>query len=178
MYEASGGGLTLSGGEAAAQPEFALRIVELAQAQGIGTVMETCGDAAFEALEPLVRACRQVFFDLKLVDPEDHRIHTGADNARILDNARRLAGDPKVVFRFPVIPGITDTEKNVTGMAKFLRELGRSQLVLVPYHAFGVEKYRYLGRDYCPSGKESLEVPELSKIEARLAEMGISTVRA
>jgi pyruvate formate lyase activating enzyme len=178
MYEASGGGLTLSGGEAAAQPAFALDIIRLAADQGIGTVLETCGDTDFETLKLLTQHCQQVLFDLKIIDPQDHRLHTSADNRKILNNARRLAGDPRVIFRFPVIPGITDTPKNLSAMIQFLQELGRSQLVLVPYHALGVEKYKYLGRDYRPLGDASLEVPELSAIEAELEEAGISPLRA
>ena len=114
MYESSGGGLTLSGGEPALQPEFAREILQLAAQNGIDCTLETCGATDFRPLESLVRLCSHVLFDIKIVDSAVHKMYVGTDNARVLENAKKLANDPKVRFRIPVIPGVTGTRENFT----------------------------------------------------------------
>jgi pyruvate formate lyase activating enzyme len=92
-------------------------------------------------------------FDLKLMDAELHRDATGVDNGMILENARRLAaaGAP-VMFRMPVVPGITDTEINLQQVAAFLRELGRPGIHLLRYHAMGEAKLARIGNPLPPLG--------------------------
>lgn len=70
MYETSGGGVTLSGGECLTQPEFALAILEEARMNGISTCIETCGVCRKDVLVKAANLCDEVFMDLKIMDPE------------------------------------------------------------------------------------------------------------
>lgn len=148
MYETSGGGVTLSGGECLTQPEFTLAILREARMNGIGTCIETCGVCRKEALLEAVNLCDEVFMDLKIMDREKSKHFIGIDSRSILENAAAIAKLPWVHFRIPLIPGINDDEENLTALSDFLKEAGKPRIKLIPYHVLGVDKYTRLGREY------------------------------
>lgn len=86
-------------------------------------------------------------------DPARHQIHCGADNARILENFSLLADlaaagrGPQVWPRRPLVPGITDDEENVRGIARFVRNCGITTIPLLPYHNLGVENFDWLHKE-------------------------------
>jgi len=133
FFDHSGGGITLTGGEVTGQPDFAAAVLEGCRSQGIHTAVETCGACDWPRLEKLLRHTDLVLYDLKLIDPDQHRKWTGAGNRQILENARRLAGR-NVQIRVPLIPGITDTDQNLHGIFDFLREVGLRHVALLPYN--------------------------------------------
>ncbi len=150
FYDNSGGGVTFSGGEPFAQPEFLADLLARCRTSGIRAAVETCGYAAMPdiaRLEPLIDL---FLYDLKIIDPQRHRQWTGRDNAPILENLRFLAGRcaEKIVLRVPLIPGGTDGEANLAAIAEFSRALGLSRVELLAYHALGAGKYEGLGRIY------------------------------
>jgi pyruvate formate lyase activating enzyme len=147
FFDHSGGGITLSGGEVAAQAEFAAAVLAGCREQGIHTAIETSGATSWDRLRSLVERCDLVLYDIKLVDEAAHRQWVGASNRQILDNARRLAGH-KVQVRVPLIPGITDTEENLSGIFATMREAGLGSVALLPYNTSAGAKYEWLDRDY------------------------------
>jgi pyruvate formate lyase activating enzyme len=162
FYEASGGGVTLSGGEPTAQMEFLLPFLEGCRERGLGAGLETCGAFRWSSFELVLPLLSFVYFDIKLMDKDEHRRVMGADNGEILGNARRLAeSGATVAFRMPVVPGYTNTETNLEGVAAFLRELGAAEIHLLRYHAMGEGKLARLG-----SSRKPLELgPEARSIE-------------
>lgn len=153
FYDASGGGVTLSGGEATLQMDFAGAFARRCHEQDLSVGLQTCGAFGWVALAPYLSFFRFVQFDLKLMDPAEHRRMTGADNMTILDNARRLAAaDLPVEFRMPVVPGITDTESNLRRVAAFLGEIGAPAIHLLRYHSMGEAKLPRLGYPIQPLG--------------------------
>lgn len=154
LYERSGGGVTFSGGEPLFQPEFLLSALEGCKSRGIQTALDTSGYAQPEIFQKIAPLADLFLFDLKLWDPEEHRRFTGVINAWILENLVWLVETGRgkdVIIRIPIIPGITDTERNIAGLGAFLRRLyakGRVRSVeLLPYHDVA-EKYMRLGRPY------------------------------
>ncbi|MGC8833939.1 MAG: glycyl-radical enzyme activating protein, partial [Armatimonadota bacterium] len=120
-YTASGGGITLSGGEPTLQLDFAEAVLKLAKAADLHTCVDTCGFAPWEAFERLLPLTDLFLYDLKAISPELHLSTTGADNRPILDNARRLAASgAEIVFRIPVVPGINDSAEELHAIAAFL----------------------------------------------------------
>ena len=146
FYEQSGGGMTLSGGEPLLQAEAAAGLLRACKEAGVHTAVETAGHVPAAALE-VVLPCTDLFlYDIKGIDPALHRRNTGADNALILANARRLAAEAaEVVFRMPYVPGFNDGEAEAA--AAFAKSLGRP-LELMAYHEIGAGKYAALGRAY------------------------------
>jgi pyruvate formate lyase activating enzyme len=149
FYEHSGGGMTVSGGEPLAQPEFTLALLEGARARGLHSAVETAGLAEPELIERVLGKTDLILFDIKQMDSESHKSIVGEDDAVVLGNARLAArlGVPMIV-RVPVIPGFNDQPHQIGAIAEFACSLGVTDLHLLPYHAYGVPKYASLGRRY------------------------------
>lgn len=146
FFEESGGGVTLSGGEPAAQPQFAEAFLATCRARGIHTILDTCGLASTEVFARVAAQADLVFYDLKLMGGEAHRRFTGAANDAILRNLATLAATAKpVVVRFPLVPGVNDGEEELAAMAGFLSRIGLQNVDVLPWHSIGAEKYRRLG---------------------------------
>lgn len=152
FFAHSGGGMTLSGGEVTQQAEFCEAVLAGCQAEGIHTCIETTGCAPWDTLERLVAHCDLVLYDLKLMDEAAHCRWVGASNRLILDNAARLAGR-NVQVRVPLIPGITDTDDNLSAIFAFMRRVGLGSVALLPYNAAAGAKYDWLGEPYTIAGQ-------------------------
>ncbi len=179
MYETSGGGLTLSGGECLCQPEFSLGLIRACRENGIGSWIETCGVCKTEVLQEAAELCDGVYMDLKVMDRERSKRFVGYDSAPILENAAAIAGHPQLSFRIPLIPGINDDEENLAAVAGFLKSVGKDSITVIPYHVLGVDKYPRLGREYLYDHRTSRGVDKVvADARAYLARKGIETVEA
>jgi pyruvate formate lyase activating enzyme len=146
FFDDSGGGVTLSGGEPLAQPEFASALLKACRERRINTAIETCGYAHPEVFQRVTADADLVLFDLKTLDPAAHKQYTGVHHEAILRNLASLAASGrKAVVRIPVVPGVNDTEGDAREFARYLSGLGMRCVNLLPYHGMGAEKYRRLG---------------------------------
>jgi pyruvate formate lyase activating enzyme len=176
FYQASGGGVTVSGGEPLLQPQFVYDLFEKCRRAGIHTCMETSGYAAESALRHILPYTDYVLFDLKHMNSEKHRQYTGKPNGLILSNAKIVAASGvETLFRMPLIPGINDNSQNIRETAEFLHELGDNALriELMPYHRLGKGKYEALGRQYLLSELISPEPGHLESIKSLFRDSGI-----
>ncbi|KJS00742.1 MAG: hydroxybenzylsuccinate synthase activating enzyme HbsD [Peptococcaceae bacterium BRH_c4a] len=151
MYENSdGGGLTLSGGEPTAQPEFCLALLKAAKEKGINTALDTCGYVRWDILNEMLDYTDVVLFDIKNMAPKAHREFTGVSNDLIQENARRIIarGGVEMRVRIPVIPGINDSAENMEKAAEFICALGLKAVDILPFHPWAGQSYRLLGLDY------------------------------
>ena len=149
FYRHSGGGVTLSGGECTAFPEFAGELLAQLGSHRISAAIETCGEFSYpQFAQWILPHVDLILFDVKLADSEDHVRFTGRSNERIWANlARLLATSPeRVQPRIPLIPGITATRRNLAALAARLAELGARSLTLLPYNPLGVAMAESLGR--------------------------------
>lgn len=152
FYDESGGGLTLSGGEALIQTRFAVELLKAAKSEGINTCVETALNYDPTVLDAALPHVDLALCDVKCVDPDAHRRFTGVANDRILGNLEKVMdyGTP-IVVRIPVVPEHNGTEEHLRETAKLLTEDldGRVQQVqLLPFRKLGVEKYTSLGMPY------------------------------
>lgn len=145
MFDAMGGGVTLSGGEPLLQAEFCIELLEELGSE-IQITVETSGYAPQADFERVIRLCDFVIMDIKLMDDGAHRQWTGVSNEKILSNAKLLmeSGVPHL-FRTPLIPGITDTEENLRAISQFI---GDEPIELLPYNALAPAKYAAVGRTF------------------------------
>lgn len=176
-FENSGGGLTLSGGEPLAQPEFAAELLRRykREEKGHNTAVETCGMADWRVIESLAADVDLFLFDLKHMDPSQHMRLTGCDNRLILDNARRLAeaGCP-LAIRLPLIPDINDNPENMEAAADFVLSLpGVNRVDILPYHRLGEPKYHRLERNYGLRGKPSASAERVRWAQGFLEKRGL-----
>mgnify|MGYP000483562189 FL=1 len=179
FYRSSGGGVTFSGGECLAQPEFYLATAGLLRAAGIHVALDTSGFAPSPVFDRAVEACDLVLFDLKLIDPDRHRRATGVDNRLILENARRLAASGRPFWvRFPVIPGYTDDDENVRAVSEFIsREMpGAERVDFLAYNNLCESDYQRLDMPYPLAGRGLLSRADMDRVLAVAREAGLDPV--
>jgi pyruvate formate lyase activating enzyme len=154
FYRRSGGGVTFSGGECTMFPDYLGAVARALKGRGIHTAVETCGEfpgAMF--VDRLLPFFDLIYFDLKFADPARHLAHTGRDNRRILDNLALLAckAPERVRARIPLIPGITASAENLSGLVTCLRDRGVRRATLLPYNPLGRRMAVHLGRSEPPT---------------------------
>jgi pyruvate formate lyase activating enzyme len=156
FYERSGGGVTLSGGEPLAQPEFASSILRLCKETYIHTALETSGHVDWAIFEEVLKFVDLLLYDFKHMDAAQHKSYTGVSNSLILDNARRASHELSIPMwaRIPVIPKYNDSPENMEATARFIaEELGNcvKRVSLLPYHRLGETKFERLEVNYSVS---------------------------
>ncbi len=143
-YEASGGGVTLSGGEVLCHLPFAIELAKACRKEGISVAIETNLSLPYEQIKPLFDEVDLVMADFKLFDEEAHTRYTGKSSATVKENLARLAGIPLIV-RTPLIPGVTATKENLLAIASSLTE--KENLLyyqLLNFNPLGGTKYQSL----------------------------------
>ncbi|SFR17929.1 pyruvate formate lyase activating enzyme [Enterobacter sp. kpr-6] len=170
FFRASGGGVTLSGGEVLMQAEFATRFLARLRQLGVHTAIETAGDAPAQRLLRLAQQCDEVLFDLKIMDAERARQVLNINLPRVLANLNMLVAEGiTVVPRLPLIPGFTLNEDNIQRILALLHSLGLRVLHLLPFHQYGEPKYRLLEREWTMAGVAPPAMAEVADVQ-RVAE--------
>jgi len=147
FYDQSGGGVTFSGGDPGMQAEFFLEVAKSLREYEVHVALDTCGYFPWEKLAPLVAAVDLVLYDIKTLSRTLHKRYTGVDNQLILENAMRIADMGKsMTVRMIIVPGVNDSEDEISGRIKFVKNLGNHvKLDLLKYHKLGAGKYASLG---------------------------------
>lgn len=176
FHEESGGGVTFSGGEPLAQPDFLVACLDACNHRGIHTVVDTCGYAAPAALEEVAARTDLFLYDVKIIDSALHERYTGVSNALILNNLRWLCSNGSSVWlRLPLIPGLTDDDGNVEAIARLIDSLAyRPPLHVLPYHAIGSDKYGRSGRDDPMGVLKPTTDSRMRDIVDRLVSLGVT----
>lgn len=149
-YRRSGGGVTLSGGEALLQRDFAKAIFMQCKAYGINTAIETTGFPEFNKFKDIIPYIDYFLMDIKHINSEKHKKFCGSGNERVLENAVKISQIANSYsVRVPVIPTFNDTTEEIADIAKFAASLPNvNTLHLLPYHRLGQDKYEGLSREY------------------------------
>lgn len=157
VFRATGGGVTLSGGEVLMQPAFAARILRGAKDLGIHTAIDTSGFLGAAATDAMLDDIDLVLLDVKSGDPDTYTRVTGRALEPTLTFGRRLAeraNGPEVWVRFVLVPGLTDDVDNVEKVAVYAASLNTiragtvTRVEVLPFHQMGRDKWAALGRDY------------------------------
>jgi pyruvate formate lyase activating enzyme len=130
---------------------------------------DTCGFAAWKALDRIRPYVDLFLYDLKLMDDTRHRRFTGVPNKPILENLRALSSQGHhIILRVPVIPGINDDDETIRQIGMFAGTLPHlDEVDLLPYHHIGTDKYTRLNKTYQlpdarpPSDQRMAEIAQL-----------------
>ena len=175
FYDTSGGGVTLTGGEAMLHADFVLPLCRALRGHGVHVAVETAACVPEDVFLRVLNACDFAYVDLKHYDDAAHRSGTGAGNALILSNiAAALASGVPTVLRIPVIPGYNDSPEDQAGFARALTRLGAKEVQLLPFHQLGESKYRRLNLPYGFDGVKQLHEPDVSAFAETLRASGLS----
>jgi pyruvate formate lyase activating enzyme len=152
FYVHSQGGVTFSGGEPMAQPDFLIECLDLAHAKGISTCIETTCYAPWDVVKEVVARLDTVYMDIKHMDSAKHKKFTGVGNDLILDNMKRIGEtfpDKHIRVRTPVIPLFNDTDEELLAIRAFVDTyLPHAEYEILKYHKFGENKYDFVGKPY------------------------------
>ena len=147
FYDASGGGLTLTGGEPLAQADFCREILRLAKSAGLHTAIETSGYAPLKVVESVEQFVDLWLYDIKHLDAENCLKLTSRPLAPVLENIRHLdKAKRRIVMRCPMIPGLNDDNEELKALGRLADELDMvDELNVLPYVPYGVDKAHRLG---------------------------------
>lgn len=173
-YRNSGGGVTVSGGEALMHPDFVCALADAVKDAGYHLALETTGFASWFVANRVFAKFDLLLYDIKHMDDEKHKRYTGVSNELILSNAKRAAkAGYKMIFRVPLLGGVNADEENITALRDFAVECGVKEVDFLPYHAFGESKYAQLGEAYvCDAYRPEQDV--IDALKQILTDEGIS----
>jgi len=168
FYRKSGGGVTFSGGECTVQADFLAKVLRLCKEGGIDTAVETAGDADSSVYRRIAPDVDTFLIDIKHMDTTIHERYTGFPNEKTLENIKLVACElgKRIMLRFPLIPGINDSDENIEKTALFAKEImdcgNLASVNILPYHKMGASKYDMLGMRY---EMEGIEAPSQDQID-------------
>jgi pyruvate formate lyase activating enzyme len=144
------GGVTLSGGEPLAQGKQLDLFLKRLKEERISCHMETSLHVSWKQVERTIGLVGTYLVDLKHIETEKFKHYTNGDASLVLENLKQLTlAEARVVVRIPLIPGFNHSQREIREMVDWIHSLGGiSEIHFLPYHTFGVEKYRMLGMEY------------------------------
>jgi pyruvate formate lyase activating enzyme len=170
VFDATDGGLTLSGGEVLMQPAFAARILRGATQLGVHTAIDTSGFLGAHLSDAALSDTDLVLLDVKSGDEETYHRVTAGRLEPTLEFGRRLAreGRVEVWIRYVLVPGLTDSWDGVGRVADYVASLNLlrpgtvTRVEVLPFHQMGRDKWHLLGRPYAlentpPPSEELIE---------------------
>jgi pyruvate formate lyase activating enzyme len=191
-YEASGGGVTFSGGEPFFQFRALKTLLERCREEGLDTAVETSGQADPDLLAEAAPLVNHFLLDLKTADPERLKEVCGANGAvfqniawlgahqssgKAAPPALRETASPGSAFsvlgRIPVIPGFNADAESMAAIFALAKRHGIGQVELLPYHTLGRGKYRELGLAYRGPGRGMMKKEELLPLVELGRNMGL-----
>jgi pyruvate formate lyase activating enzyme len=173
-YETSGGGVTCSGGEILAQPDFVSAIFKKCRDEGIHTCADTSGFGSEDAMRAVMEYADLVYFDLKHMDPRRHEELVGVPLDVILGNLRVAAELGKAItIRIPLIPEYNSSEANLEATAEAVRGIAPGAVIsILPYHKYGANKYASVGMAYTLDDLRECTPEELERAREIFASCG------
>ena len=174
------GGVTLSGGEIMSQAKEAKELLKLLKECGIGTAVDTCGLTARENFDLVFPYVDVFLYDMKLIDGEQHQAFTGVRNELVLENfaylAEKVKGTEKKIWvRTPIIPGATDTDENIRGIARFIK--GKyERWELCAFNNLCRDKYERLYQEWFYAKTELMTEERMEELVRIAQEEGLENV--
>ena len=148
FYEASNGGVTLSGGECLLQADFCAELLRRLKENGINCNVDTCGYVDKSAIDKVAPYTDTFLYDIKHIDSAIHKKYTGVPNERIVENLRYIASIGKdIEVRIPLIPDINDDDATIEKIGTLLPEITTiNKVQLLSYNNLAGSKYENIGR--------------------------------
>lgn len=177
VFKATGGGVTLSGGEPMMQAAFVRRIFRACKENGIHTALDTCGFLGTRATDDILDNLDLCLLDVKSGIPETYKIVTTRELEPTLVFGRRLAarGTPTWV-RFVLVPGLTDAVENVEAVAEYAASIANvvERVEVLPFHQMGRDKWHELGLEYQLEDAKPPSYELLERVRQQFRDKGLT----
>jgi pyruvate formate lyase activating enzyme len=142
------GGVTFSGGEPLAQPDFLFDV--MSGIKPLDIAVETSGYACPEVFGEMLKLADLVLLDIKHIDDKIHKEYTGVSNEPVMRSLEMLqqSGMPFEI-RVPVIPGVNDGIDNIRATAALVKDSkALVRVELLAYHRTAGAKYGLVDREF------------------------------
>ncbi|WP_028768422.1 pyruvate formate lyase 1-activating protein [Shewanella fidelis] len=180
FLEASGGGVTASGGEAILQAEFVAELFKACKKEGIHTCLDTNGFLRKHTpvIDELLDNTDLVMLDIKQINDKKHIDLTNVSNQRTLQFAEYLhKREQKTWIRYVVVGGYTDDIPSAVALAEFIKPMTNVEKVeLLPYHELGKHKWEAMGEKYQLNDISPPSTETMEQIKKVFTDMGINAV--
>ncbi len=178
FFDASGGGVTVSGGEPLLQYQFVSGLFDACGKEGINRAVDTSGYCRHGNFEMVLSRTDTMLFSIKVVDGEKHKKLTGVENDIILNNLNAASDSHvEIVIRYVLIPGVNDTDEDLKDFSTLVKELKKKVTVdILAYHKLGIEKWEELGMNYALEDVPEPSEEDIYRMRTRLNEAGIAMV--
>ena len=175
-YTQSGGGITISGGEAFVQFEGLMDLLTRSKSEDINTAIETCGQVSQDKIKAVYSLADLFLFDIKHHDRAKLKAYTGANLDTIISNLTYLAeqNPEKITIRIPVLPTFNHNESDIRAIFTIAKERQIKNIHLLPYHTLGKDKYHQLGLKYIFPCDTTLTKEELVPLKKAGEDMGLN----
>ena len=164
FYQGTGGGVTFSGGEPLAQPDFLFACAGKLKEKNVHLAIETSGYWSSKYLEKIQKTFDLILFDLKHVDEKKCKQFLGTGSKNALSNLKSILDSQlPIEVRITLIPDFNDSDADLKSMAAFLNNAPRKpEILLQPFHRLAVSKQDLFDREYpyadfTPTSPERLE---------------------
>lgn len=177
-YEASGGGVTISGGEAMSRYEDTLAIAQAVKERGWHLCLETSGFGKPERFAEMARYVDLFLYDYKVSGEVRYQELIGMPESMVTGNLKRLGEvGARVVLRCPIVPGYSDDEAHFRRIAELSRLPQVEHVELLSYHDFGVGKAKSIGSGRYLSGVKMPPASAVGVWMERIAALGGEDIR-
>jgi len=176
-FKASGGGVTLTGGDPLLQREFALALFKACKQEGLHTTLDTAGYCDIDDLTKEVLSYTDlVLLDIKSINPDTFKEVAGVPIDKTLAFSQYLseAGIPAWVV-FVLVPNVTDNEEDLHAFASYLTTLKNVEKVsILPFHQMGAYKWRQLKLEYKLNNAPTPAPEEVDRVKDIFRSYGLS----
>jgi pyruvate formate lyase activating enzyme len=157
--------VTLSGGEPLAQGEELDELLAELKARNISVNIETSLHVSWQNVERCIGLADTFLVDLKHTDKDKFYAYTGGDSGLVLENLEMLSRkNAHVIIRVPVIPLFNHSEPEMEQIIDYVSTLDNiREIDFLPYHTFGLGKYKMLDLDYLFESKQQVQDSELTE---------------
>ena len=173
--KASGGGITLSGGEPLFQPGFVLDVIRKAHRKALHVALDTSGFGAISRIRECLDEADLIILDIKTPLPDFHRELTGVPADQPLATLAYLKEIKKPLWiRHVIVPGLTDSEKSLRALKKLLKDIpSLEKFEFLPFHKMGEEKWTEVDTDYKLGSTNAPAKEFIDRICREFADAGI-----
>ncbi|UOE44702.1 pyruvate formate-lyase-activating protein [Agromyces larvae] len=175
VFRATGGGLTVSGGEPLQQAAFVERLFDECRKRGIRTALDTSGFLGANASDALLDRTDLVLLDVKSGLPDVYSATTGSELEPTIAFGERLhARGTPVWVRFVLVPGLTDSWENVEAVADLVAPWTNVERVeVLPFHQLGRSKWDELGEPYRLADTRSPDAELVERVRGQFRARGL-----
>jgi pyruvate formate lyase activating enzyme len=175
FYNASGGGVTLTGGEPLSQGPEIISLIEQIRKRGIHVSAETSLHLPWAVIEGFADLIDLYLADLKHLDNDKFAKYTGGNADLVKENFKKLdEAGRKFVVRVPVIPGFNFSHEELTSIIDYAADLKNAlEINFIPFHTLAKEKYLMLGKDYTFGHHRNIEKSDLKSYSDYAEQKGL-----